>query len=191
MKRPGSLIVCFLIPAIILMLGLILAGMYGYREIPPLFHESVRGEVPDGFSTVLEEPGNYTVWLHVPEEDLEEFREVPNKLPPGASIHVFDVGSGNEITLTSWISSTKSLGEESAISLGTFASQREGQEIEVKGSGLREPVLVSVAPSNMNKTLRIVLTIMGIVVLFLTAAIFLFIFLIHRRQKMLEEAPAA
>ncbi|MDF1860303.1 MAG: hypothetical protein P1U87_08810 [Verrucomicrobiales bacterium] len=190
MKRPGSLIVCFLIPAIVFMLGLILAGVYGYREIPPLFHESARGEVPNGFSTVLEAPGNYTVWLHVPESDLEKFRNLANKLPPGASIHVFDVESGIKIDLTSWISSTKSLGEESAISLGAFTSQRQGQQIEVKGSGLREAVLVSVAPSNMNKTLRIVLTIMGIVLVFLTASIFLFIFLLHRRQKMLEEAPA-
>lgn len=187
MKRPLSLILCFLIPSIVLMFGLILGGVYAFQEIPRLFHESARGEVSGGFPATLEEPGKYTVWLEVKEEDLRIYREKDNRLPPGASVHVFDANTGKELELTNWISSTKSIGEVNAISLGTFLVQRSGQEVEVKGSGFRAHATASISPTNTNRTLRIVLTIMGIIVVSITVSIFLFMILLHRRQKMLEE----
>jgi len=61
MKKLMSLLVCFLIPAVIL--GLALAGSFAYREISRLFKESARGDIQRGFLAELVEPGKYTVWL--------------------------------------------------------------------------------------------------------------------------------
>ncbi|NNE91180.1 MAG: hypothetical protein HKN23_05995, partial [Verrucomicrobiales bacterium] len=64
MKRPLSLVICLLVPVVILLVGVIFAGVYGAAEFPKLARESGRGLVKPGFTATLDEPGKYTVWLH-------------------------------------------------------------------------------------------------------------------------------
>jgi hypothetical protein len=186
MRKPVSLLACFFIPFLVLVLGLSLAGIYGYRAIPWLFEETARGMIPEGFEVPLGNPGKYTVWLFERGQGEEGFYRGSGKLPPGGKLHIFDSSTGREIPLTNWVVATRNSGHEKAVSLGTFMGQREGQVVEVKGTGLRKSMLVSVAPSNTGPVLRVVLSLLGIVALTLSAAILLFLLLLHRRQKILE-----
>jgi hypothetical protein len=48
------------------------------------------------------------------------------------------------------------------------------------------PITVSVTPSNMGKTLRVVMGLRNIALISLSVAIFVFFAFLHRRQKMIE-----
>lgn len=185
MNKPMSLLVCFLIPVIFLLLGLALAGSFAYREIPRLFEEEGRGVIPDRFTVTLGEPGKYTVWL-ISETKVESEALKEMKLPPGGKIHIFDANQGTQIPLNNWIQSTRISGGEQAVSLGHFQVNQPGMEVEIKGSGVRREFTLSVSQSNMGRTLRVVMTLLTIVLISLSVAIFIFIALLHRRQKVME-----
>jgi len=80
----------------------------------------------------------------------------------------------------------KYIGDEKSVSLGSFESQQDGQVVEVKGTGLIEPVMISISVDNTGKKLATVFTLVGIVVVTLMTAISMFIYLLHRRQKIVE-----
>lgn len=187
MKRPPSLLLCFFFPFLLLLGGLSFGGMFAYREIPPLLEETARGMVPEGFQVTAVEPGKYTVWLQVWGQIGERFHHGEETLPPGAKIYLFDESSGREVKVANWVSATRNVGHEKAVSLGTFQTVRPDQTILVKGTGFRQPVLVSVSPTNTGAVLRVVLTLLGIIAITLTASIIFFISLLHRRQRILED----
>lgn len=187
MRGPLSLIVCFLIPGIVLLLGFVFAGVYGFREIPKLVEESGRGQVPDGFEIELGDPGKYTIWYHV-RETVSAADENLESLPPGARIHVYDAETKNGIEMVHWLSATKNVGGETSISLGTFNVLVPNKKVFVKGTGFREPAVVSISPANMTSSIRVVLVLLAIVIGTLALAILLFLLLLHRRRKTLEKS---
>ena len=188
MRKPLSLILCFLVPALILLLGLLGAGVYGFRMIPRLFEETGRGVLPEGFQVEVPKPGKYTLWLYARGQYGGNFYRSAEKLPPGGKVYLFEEASGREIPITKWVAATKNFGHERAVSLGTFLTRREGEVVEVKGTGFSRPVLVSIAPTNTNQVLRVVFTLIAIVVLTLTVAIFAFLLLIHRYKTLVESS---
>ncbi len=182
MRKPISLILCFGLPALFLVGGFVLAGLYGFRKIPEIFQESARGTLPEGFVVRLNKAGKYTVWLSL--GDGRDFSDAPaaEELPPGSRLFVFDDASGRELEVSRWGQSTKFIGDEKSVSLGSFEAVRPEQLIEVKGTGFSEPVMVSVSPATTRRTLGVVLTLVGIVGVTLTVSIFSFVTLIQRRQ---------
>lgn len=189
MRRPLSLIVCFLIPGIVLLLGFVFAGIYGFREIPKLVEESGRGQVPEGFEIELRDPGKYTLWYHVREkEPVSDLGESLEGLPPGARVLVYDAETKNEIEMVKWLSATKNIGGEASVSLGTFDVLAPGKKVFVKGTGFQKSAVVSISPANMTSSIRVVLVLLAIVVGTLALAILLFLLLLHRRRKTLEKS---
>ena len=184
MRKPLTLLVCFALPALVLTGGLILAGLFGFRQIPELFEETARGMIPQGFEAKLEKRGKYTVWLPVEGDGLSESSQ--GRLPPGGRVYVFDAASARELELMTWIKGEKFIGDERSVSLGSFESRQDGQIVEVKGTGLSEPVMVSISIDNTGQKLATVFTLIAIVGITLMAAITLFIFLLHRRQKSVD-----
>lgn len=190
MKRPIPLLVCFSIPLLLFLIGSAFAGIYGFREIPKLRDDTGRGLVPPGFETTLEGAGRYTLWLQSRGEIGDEFHRGSESLPPGGRIYLYDAESGREISVGKWLQSTRTLGHERAVSLGTFSSVRAGQVIEVKGTGLAKPVLIGIGPENTGRVLRVVFTLLGIMALTLSASLVCFFVLLHRRNRAINE-PAA
>lgn len=186
MRRPIPLLICFAIPLILLLIGAAFAGMYGFREIPKLLDETARGMVPPGFVAVLGPPGKYTVWHYERGQIGEKFHRGGESLPPGGRIYLYDQASGREIDVSKWLASTKTLGHERATSLGSFSSVRAGQRVEVKGTGLAKPVLISIAPENTSRVLKVVFILLGIILLSLSVAITTFLVLLHRRNQAIE-----
>jgi len=186
MNRPLPLIVCLLVPFLIVVFGLVLAGLYGYRQIPNLIEETARGFVPEGFTATLPEPAKYTVWLHVTALTEGEDYRGPEELPPGGRVYIFDASSGREIPLNKWLDATKHIAGEKAVSLGTFETNRVDQRVELEGSGIRDPVLISITPANTGRALGVVLSLIGIVFLSLSVGIIAFFILLHRRQRGLQ-----
>lgn len=186
MKRPLSLVLCFLVPIVILLVGTIFAGIYGYQEIPKLYEETAKGLAAPGFNAVLEKPGKYTVWLHTYTVFEGTAYESGDRLPGGGKVHVFEADSNREFDLISWTSASKSFGSETAVSLGTFESFRPGQAVEVRSSGMSRPVVVSLAPVKLQMTFRVILTISGIMIVSLFCAIVALIVLLHRRKEQID-----
>ena len=182
MTRPIHLFVCFLIPFVLLLIGAVSAGVYGFREIPQLLDETARGMVPKGFVVRLEDPGKYTVWLHERGSIGVDFYRGSDQLPPGGSISVYDVVSGREIEVKKWMNSTKTIGHERAVSLGSFVSDKEEQNVEIKGSGISKPVLIAVSRANTARVIGVVCTLLGIVLVALVLSIGAFLWLLHRRK---------
>ncbi|MDF1849388.1 MAG: hypothetical protein P1U85_01045 [Verrucomicrobiales bacterium] len=186
MRRPIPLLVCFAIPLLLLIIGAAFAGVYGFREIPKLLDETARGMVPQGFVAQLGSPGKYTVWLYERGQIGAEFYRGTEKLPPGARIYLYDEASGREMEVSKWLNSSKTLGHERAVSLGSFSGLREGQRVEVKGSGFSKPVLISIAPENTGRVLRVVFILLGMILLALSVSITVFLVLLHRRNQAIE-----
>jgi len=186
MKRPLSLVICLMVPFVLLVLGLVFGAVYGIREIPPLFEESGRGLVNPKFEVQLPESGKYTVWLStytVYEGTVYESAEL---LPQGAKVYVFDTGSNEELPLSSWTSASKKFGSESSVSIGNFETLRPNTTVEVLAEGLKEPLVLSVAPTKVSKTFQVIFTLVAILVGSLLMAIVSLIVLLHRRQRQLQ-----
>lgn len=185
MKRPVPLFICLAVPLIVFLIGASLASVYGFREIPKLLDESARGLVPEGFEASLDRPGKYTVWLQVRGAIGNHFHRGPEKLPPGARIYLYEAESGREIEVIKWLQATKNIGHEHAIALGTFRVGREGQRVEVRGSGLSRPVLISISPENTGRVIQVILSLLGIFALTLSVALGCLFLLLHRRNRAL------
>lgn len=191
MRKQLSLFLAFLIPLVILLAGLLGAGLYGFKAFPELLVEAGRGTLPEGFEVELEKPGNFTVWLHERGRDGEKFYWTDGTLPPGGKVYLFDEASGREIPMKSWVSASKNIGQDRAVSLGSFDGAREGQKVEIRGAGFSRPILLSISPTNTSRVLQVVFTLLAIVVLTLTVAICTFILLIHRYRHSVEAENAA
>ena len=189
MKRPLSLVICLLLPIIILVMGLFFGAVFGYREIPPLFEESGKGLANPKVTMTLPEPGKYTVWLYTYTLFEGTAYEASDRLPDGAKVHVFDTGDRTEIALSKWTSAPKSLGNETAVSLGTFETLRP--TVDVLMEGARKPLVLSVAPTNLPRVMSVVLTLVGILVATLFLSIVTLIILLHRRQRQIQLMESA
>ena len=187
MKRPLNLVICLLVPTLILLVGAFSAMSYLYKERPNLMEESGRGLIPPGFEVGLSEAGKYTIWLHtytVYEGNAYEHEE---RLPEGGEVHIFDKKDGKMYELSKWVQSKKRFGSESAISLGSFETLTINRTIEVRGVGMRTPVVVSIAPNKLNDSMRVMVRVIGIACVTLFLAITALIILLHRRQNQLKE----
>jgi hypothetical protein len=80
----------------------------------------------------------------------------------------------------------KFIGDEKSVSLGSFESQNYGQIVEVKATGLVEPLLISISLDNTGRKLATIFTLIVIIGITLMAAILLFIFMVHRREIVVE-----
>jgi hypothetical protein len=178
MRKSLSLLLCFVPSAIVFIAGLILAGLYGFRQIPDLFEETARGLLPQGFEANLLTKGKYTVWL--PVEVKSESERERDWLPPGGQLYLFDSASEQELELVTSGNKVKFIGDEKSVSLGSFETQKDGQIIEVKATGLAEPVLISISLDDPGKKLATIFTLIAIVVITLMTAISLFVFSVHR-----------
>ena len=178
MRKSLSLLLCFVPSAIVFIAGLILAGLYGFRQIPDLFEEAARGLLPQGFEANLLTKGKYTVWL--PVEVKSESERERDWLPPGGQVYLLDSASEQELELEASGHRVKFIGDEKSVSLGSFETQKDGQIIEVKAKGLAEPVLISISLDDPGKKLATIFTLIAIVVITLMTAISLFVFSVHR-----------
>jgi hypothetical protein len=181
MSVKPTMTVCVAVPALLLLSGLALAGFYGYREIPSLEITVAGGEVPPGFDAVLAEPGKFNLWLATPEG-----AEAP---PPGIKLHVFSKRTGQELPLDSWFRSPRLSGRDAYVSMGRFETFAPNEAVEIKSVGAAGFYQVSLSPHHESALLRIILTLMGIIAITISAAITVFLILIHRRQRQLVEEP--
>lgn len=184
MRKSLSLLLCIVPPSLVLVAGLILASFYGFRQIPDLFEETARGLLPQGFQAELLTKGKYTVWL--PVEVKSESERERDWLPPGGRLYLFDVASSQELELATSDHRVKFIGDEKSVSLGSFESQNYGQIVEVKATGLVEPLLISISLDNTGRKLATIFTLIVIIGITLMAAILLFIFMVHRREIVVE-----
>ncbi|MEM7699019.1 MAG: hypothetical protein AAF236_11500 [Verrucomicrobiota bacterium] len=178
MRRPLPLLLCFGFPALVAVGGLIGAGLYAARVFPPLFEDEVYGELPGPFQFTLEEEGRYTIWNYTGNLGSEQLSE---------SIYLFDHESGDSLPISWGIHSTKSLNGVSAHSIGTFEQRNPGRELELKGSGPSGELRIGISPVRFQDVMGSVITLLGIALISLSAAIGLFIALLHRRQKQIEQ----
>ena len=140
--------------------------------------------IPQGFESKLERRGKYTVWL--PVEGDGRLEGPQGQLPPGGRGYVFDAASARKLDLIRWIKGEKFIGDQRYVSFGSFESQQDCQIVELKGTGLIEPVMVSISIDNTGQELITVFTLITIVGVILVAAIILFIDLLHRRHKSID-----
>lgn len=187
--RFPSLLLCFGLPVAILVLGFSLAGFFGFRTIPQLMDEIGRGNVQAGFELSIPKPGRYTVWSVLAEDaSARAIKAERLGLPPGARVYLYSKETGREIPLTKLLQQKKAYGGEVSVSLGTFDTNVVDQVVEFKATGLRRKTLVSVTPENTAEAVRVFVMLLGIVLVSIAFAIFVFIVLIHRRQRLVAEA---
>ncbi|MCB1061329.1 MAG: hypothetical protein KDN20_00245 [Verrucomicrobiae bacterium] len=184
-RRPLSFAICLVVPFVILVLGLGTAGWQGYQASRLLVREAGRGVVPPGFSVELTESGEHTLWLHTYTMHEGAAFESGEQLPPGAKIIITHDATGDIYPLNPYSMATKSLGSETAVSLGTFEPRSTGR-ISVMGTGISKPVVLSVAPVKMREMLNAAIQVGGIAAMSLLLAIVSLIVLLHRRQKMMR-----
>ena len=179
MSVKPTMTVCVAVPALLLLSGLGLGGYYGYREIPALEVTVASGQVPPGFEAVIAEPGKYNLWLATEKPDYPA--------PAGMRLHVFSDRTKQELPLDTWFRSSRWTGSGHYVSMGRFETSAPTETVEVKSVGAAGFFEVSVSPHNESGLLRIILTLMGIIAITISAAITVFLFLIHRRQRHLAE----
>ncbi len=184
-RRPLSLAICLLVPFVILVLGLGLAGWQGYQASIDLRKENGRGLVPPGFTVEIAEAGKHTLWLHTYTVFEGEAYESGDRLRPGAKLLLVDESTGEAIDLNPYVSARKSMGAERAVSLGTFEVGKPTR-LGIMGSGFPDSAVLSVAPVKLAQVFRTIAEVGGIAALTLFAAILALIVLLHRRQKSME-----
>jgi|GEM_PF-676362 len=190
MKRPLSLVICFLVPLLILVVGLVAGGVVGYRAIPPLFAETGRGLAPPGFTVELPDPGKYAVWFYSYGILDGQGYESSEGLPSGARVHVHDIVGDRPLPLVDWLAASRSFAGESAVSVGMFETARPGRPVEIRVSGLSRPAVVGVAPVRLAEVFRTILQLVGILVLSLFFAVVALIVLLHRRSRQVAAESA-
>lgn len=184
-RRPLSLAVCLIVPFVILVFGLGIAGWRGYEASFELRKEDGRGVVPPGFVVDVSEAGKHTLWLHTYTIFEGEAYESGERLEPGAKILLTDEDTGDTINLNPYASARKSLGSERAISLGTFELLKPAR-ISVLATGVANPVVVSIAPVKLENIMKTIVQVGGIAALTFFASIMTLIILLHRRQKAMQ-----
>lgn len=184
-RRPLSLAICLLVPFVILLLGLGFAGWKAVKASTELGREDGRGVVPPGFTVEVSEAGKHTVWLHTSTIFEGQAYESGSRLPAGAKLLLTDESTGDAIDLTTYMSASKSFGNDRAVSLGTF-QLLSPTRISVMGTGIQNPVIISIAPEKMPEVFKTVIQVGGIAALSIFLAILTLIVLLHRRQKAIQ-----
>ena len=184
-RRPLSLALCLIVPFVVLIAGLGLAAVQGYQSFRTLIAEAGRGPVPPGFTVTVTETGPHTLWLHTYTIHEGTAYESGDRLPAGARVLLTDEATGKEVTLVPGLSSSKSVGSETAVSLGTFEA-RQGDRVAVQGTGISKPVILSIAPAKMKEVFRLILQVGGTAAISFLLAVILLIVLLHRRQRAIQ-----
>lgn len=187
MQRPLSVITCVLVPAAILFSGIAFGVAYGYKAFRHLGREDGRGSAPPGFGVEILEPGRRTLWLHTYTVFDGRAYESGERLPQGAKAVVTDEATGETIVLNPYFSARKSLGNDIAVSLGTFEVENPTR-LTVSVGGVRNPVVLSVAPVKLGEIFGTIIKLTGIgaITLFLAAAAL--IVMLKRRRDAIEAA---
>lgn len=192
MKRPISLLNCFMIPIIILLLGIMFSGFYAFQTIPKTFKDDVRALIPPKFSNTFETPGHYSLWAYsVAEFEGAEHRLEGDSLPSGSKIHVIDKTSGDFLPVNDWVPQTKNHKGEKAFLVGTFETGIPNQEIHFIGSGLPNKTVIGISSKNMADMINVYLAIFGIFIISLFVSITILVVMLHRRKKELLEMANA
>ena len=187
MKLP-SLLLCFGFPITILVVGFSLAGLFGFRSIPQLMEEIGRGNVQAGFELSIAKPGRYTVWSVLSEDaSARAIKAERLGLPPGGRVYLYNAEDGRELPLTKLLQQKKAYAGEVSVSLGTFDTNTADQLVEFKGTGIRRKTIVSVTPENTAEAVQVFVMLLGIALVTIALAIFVFILLIHRRQRLVSD----
>lgn len=191
MKRPLSLIICIVLPIIILLVGIIFSVVYAVQTIPEAFGDEHRGVLPPQFEVTLAEPQRYSVWVYSSGIfENQQYQSFEEKLPAGAKIHVIDKKSGKELTLSNWLTGSKSTMKEEAFLLGSFETLRPGTEIEIVPSGFETKTVIGISSRNLADLFQAVLAIIAIFLISLFFSIATLIILLHRRNKQIQAAEA-
>lgn len=176
MNEKTSSSLALVVALAVLAVGFTAAGIYGGIRIPQLLEVNARGVVPPGFVAVLGEKKQYTLWLAIPdgEETPEEGLEQIEMMPPGAELRLIDLSSGDLIEIEKSVPVRRRSGGELVVSIGDFETERRGQQIQLKASGLAEPVTMSIMPKNLGQVLRVSMGLVGITVFTIVGAYTLF-----------------
>lgn len=191
MKRPLNLVVCFLVPIVILLIGGIYAVTYWYQSAPRLMEEVGRGVVPSGFPVTVDKPGKYTVWLNTYTVFEGKGYEHSDELPAGAEVLIFDQGKGGRLEMNQWVLSKRKFEGQTAVSLGTFDLLKPNTVLEVRSTGIKEPVVISISPNRAGESVQVALHLVSVVAISLTLAVASLIILLHRRQRAMREEFAS
>lgn len=176
-RQKGPVVLHVAVPLSILLSGAILAFVYGSRKIPKLLEETARGVLPSGFEVKLPEERKYILWIHSKGSFAGKEYQSAGEVPPGAKIFVFDRASARQLAIKPDDSLKRHGNGESALSFGSFQAERPGEIIEVKSTGLKMPLLITLTAYSPGEVMRILLTISGLFISFLIAAFFAYRFL--------------
>ncbi len=188
MKRPLNLFLCFLAPGLILLAGVFFAGNYRSREMPKLMQDVGTGFAPPGFSVELSDVGKYTLWLRTRTRYGGALEEYDGQLPEGGKVQLFDKVSGKELEVSTK-KSKRSFHGEKAVCLGDFETIRNHQIIEIRASGLANPIVLSVAANRHGDSMSLLFHLLGILCVTLFLAFLALAIPLHRRKKKLEASP--
>lgn len=186
MRKTPSLLFCFVAPVIALWIGIGIVGIIGYQKVPEFLKEIGGGAFAEGFTLTLSESGKYLVWCENPKEESSIEVNKSTGLPTGGRVFVFDAGSSAKLPLLQLLKFERKIGGVKSHSIGVFETSRPNQEILVKGTGVPAALSGSITPDNSAELVRLMLSLLAIVLFTFAVAIGLFIFLLHRRQKMLQ-----
>ncbi len=187
MKRPLNLVICLLIPFVIFVAGLVFGAVRVVKALPELTAEAARGVMPGVIEFSIAEPGRYTVWLHTVTNFEGKAYEHEDRLPAGGEVLIYNKESGSALDLYQGLNATKTINRDSAVAIGAFETAQPNQVLEIRSSGISDPLVVSVAPGKMRDVFGLVMQALGILCITLLVAIVTLILLLHRRQKQLRE----
>ena len=185
MKRPLSLVICFLVPILILLSGIVFSVLFAVQTIPSAFKDEVRGILPGSFPAKLEQPQRYMIWGYSVGRLEGENYQCPVPDLKAANITIIDRRSGKNLPLNDWMPGTRNTSKESAILLGTFETQFENQEVEFFSKNLTSKAVIGISSKSFADMFRAVLSIIAIFLISVFFAITALIVLLHRRQKQI------
>ncbi|MEO0414326.1 MAG: hypothetical protein AAF226_05180 [Verrucomicrobiota bacterium] len=187
MKKPIPLLVCLLVPLLFLVAGIAAAGFYGYQRLPELLQTKGKGKLPGTFAITLGDAPKYSLWHHYKTEFEDELYDSDPIVNAETKVRVVDLASGETLTVNKMFDAKREILEDRSAFIGTFDSPGPDSEIEVIGTGLSEPTIISVSPANMQDTLGAIFGIAIIALTGLMLAIATLIFLLHKRSRQLAE----
>ena len=184
MKRPLNLFFCFLIPAALLVTGWFYGAGYRSRHMPELMKDIGQGMAPPGFIVPLPEKGKYTLWLATASMIDGRSYTHSGDLPEEAKFQLVEKNTGRGIELFPLKSKRKFQGEK-AVSIADFEIAEPYQNIEVKATGLKSPVLLSIAPDRRDASINLLLHLLGTISVTLFLAFVSLAVLLHHRKKQI------
>lgn len=182
-QKSPSLLVCFGIPALFLIAGLVFAGFYGYSEGPPLRVPIAEGDLSPEFRTVIAAPGKYTLVVNRDTAGAAANGDSsPFSLPHGGRIHVYRAKTGEELELNTLSQALLLKGTVDEGTLGVFEISTAEEAILVKSSGIPESLAIAIVPESHGQRMKVMLNVLGLLAITVTSSVTALIVLIHRRQ---------